>query len=220
MTNFKQFSGLHVDDLTRALNLPNFDSHMAKLTMGMAGRLVDRPADKAGEARTGAVMLLLYPVNGVLHVLFTKRPDSLRDHSGQISFPGGRVDDGETLQEAALRELWEEVGIVPDDVTVAGRMPQLYIMPSDFMVHPFVGYTAQRPEFVINPDEVEVLLEVPLPLLLDPSTRQEEEWTFERFGGMKLNVPFFQVDEHKIWGATAIMTGEFLERWKVITRVA
>ena len=210
----------HVDLIQQALNIPDFDSHMAKLSMGMAGRLVDRPADKPGRARTGAVMLLLYPVDDVLHALYTKRPDSLRDHSGQISFPGGRVDEGETKEEAALRELWEEVGIVADDVTVLGRMSQLYIMPSDFMVHPFVGYVANRPNFTINPDEVETLLEVPLPLLLDPATRREEKWTFERFGGMKLNVPYYLVDEHKIWGATAIMTGEFLERWKVILRDA
>ncbi len=199
----------------QALSLPKFDSHMAKLTMGMSGRLAQRPADKAGEARIAAVMLLIYPLAGEPHILYTKRPDSLRDHSGQISFPGGRVDEGETITEAALRELHEEVGVTAQTVELIGEMSQLYILPSDFMVHPFVGLARERPDFVVNRDEVETLLEVPLSLLLDPATRREEVWTFKRFNNQRLNVPFFQVDAHKIWGATAIMTSEFLERWKM-----
>ncbi len=197
-----------------ALSIPDFDSHMAKMTMGMAGRLAQRPADKAGEARIGAVILLLYPIDDALHILYTKRPDSLRDHSGQISFPGGRVDAGETIAEAAVRELMEEVGVPATAVELLGEMSQLYILPSDFMVHPFVGFVAERPDFVVNRAEVETLIEVPLSKLLDPATRHEELWTFKRFNNQKLNVPYFQVGDHKIWGATAIMTGEFLERWK------
>lgn len=184
--------------------------------MGMAGRLVDRPPTMAGDARVGAVMMLLYPVDDALHIVYTKRPDSLRDHSGQISFPGGRKDEGETLGEAALRELWEEVGVSAETITVLGSLTPLYILPSDFMVHPFVAYANVRPNFIPNPAEVATLIEAPLPTLLDPATRREEEWTFKQFNNRKMTVPFFHVDEHKIWGATAIMTGEFLARWRTL----
>ena len=202
------------EQITAALTVPDFDGRKGQHSMAMAGRLVNRLPSREGEPRVGAVMLLLYPINDVLHVVYTKRPDSMRNHSGQISFPGGRLDAGETLQEAALRELWEEVGVSAETLTVLGQLTQMYIMPSDFLVHPFVAYTPQRPEFVLNPDEVETLLEVPLAQLLDPITRQEEDRTFPLFNNRTISVPFYAIDHHKIWGATAIITGEFIERWR------
>ena len=214
MLNTMLAESTHIEQINAALALPNFDTHLAKLTMGMAGRLAERPASKSGEARIGAVMLLLYPIDGVLHIVYTKRPDSLRDHSGQISFPGGRRDEGETLETTALRELWEEVGVSAESVTLLGCLSQMYILPSDFMVYPYVGFVSQRPNFVLNSAEVEILIEAPLPTLLDPDTRHEEVWTFKRFNNAKMNVPYFLVNGYKIWGATAIITAEFLERWK------
>lgn len=182
--------------------------------MAMSGRLVDRPKSKAGEPRVGAVVVLLYPIDDVLHIVYTKRPSSLRDHSGQISFPGGRKEDDESLEQAALRELEEEVGVSAESIHLLGRLTKMYVLPSDFVVHPFVAYAPQRPNFIPNPDEVATLIEAPLPLLLDPATRCEEERTFKNFNDFTTLVPYFDVFGHKIWGATGIMTGEFVVRWR------
>ncbi len=180
----------------------------------MAGRIFDRPASREGDPRLGAVVMLLYPIDGALHIVYTKRPETMRNHSGQISFPGGRRDEGETLQEAALRELNEEVGVSAENLTILGQLTKMYVGPSDFLVHPYVAYSAERPNFVINPAEVATLLEVPLPTLLDPSIRLSEDRKFPLFNNAVVDVPYYAVDGHKIWGATGIITGEFLARWR------
>jgi 8-oxo-dGTP pyrophosphatase MutT (NUDIX family) len=205
-----------VERVEKALSLPNFDWRAAQTKMGIGGRVMGRPREMEGEGRRSAVMLLLYPHDGQVMVVYTLRPKSLRTHSGQISFPGGRIDDGETASEAALREVWEELGIKPTDIQLIGSLAKLYIPPSDFFVEPFVGWCAARPDFRPNPSEVAALIEVSLDKLLDPTTRQIEKRRFPVFDNAERDVPFFAVDEYKIWGATALMTGEFLERWKQV----
>ncbi|HEY5564030.1 MAG TPA: CoA pyrophosphatase, partial [Rhodothermia bacterium] len=90
-------------------------------------------------AREGAVMILLFPEDGGVSTLFTLRRKDLADHAGQISFPGGRREDGETFQEAALRECEEEVGIAQDRIRVLGALTDLFIPPTRYIVHPFIG---------------------------------------------------------------------------------
>ncbi|MGB1252311.1 MAG: NUDIX hydrolase [Candidatus Promineifilaceae bacterium] len=208
--------------LHRALTLPNFDTEAAQNKMNMSirkGRRT-RPADLPGPVRVGAVMLLIYPYEGEPHVAYTKRPSSLKDHSGQISFPGGKVEQGEQWLETALRETYEEVGVTAEQIEVIGALTQMYIPPSDFEVHPFVGWCAIRPNFQPNPDEVETLIEAPLSLLLNPETVKREIWTYNKEKKLTMEVPFYHVFGHKIWGATAIMTGEFLARWRVVAASA
>ena len=210
-----------LEKLKRALTLPDFDGRKAQATMNMSTRMrrVVRPRDVPGKPRVGAVMMLLYPHNGEPHVLYTKRPSSLKDHSGQISFPGGKVEEGEAWLATALRETCEEVGVADDLIEVVGELTDLYIPPSDFEVHPFVGWCRVRPNFQPSPDEVAELIEAPLSLLLDPATAKSEERTLKRKDWqMTFDVPFYHVFGHKIWGATAIMTGEFLARWKEAIR--
>ena len=161
------------------------------------------------EPRQAGVLLLLYPLHGVLCLVLTVRTSDLNYHSGQISLPGGGWEEGDaSLQETALREAWEEIGIVTDGLELLGSLTPLYIPPSNNIVHPLIAYAPQRPAFHPDPKEVAELLEVPLHLLLDPATRREEDWTWR---GAPLHVPFYAVGEHKIWGATAIMLAEFLE---------
>ena len=157
--------------------------------------------------REAAVLALLFPHDGTPHLLLTVRRDDLPHHPGQISFPGGRRESGETLVETALREAEEEVGLPPPHVDVLGELSPLYIPPSNFCVHPFVGAATTLPPLSPQDAEVAAVLRVPLSVLLDPSTRQMAPWTLR---GRTVDVPFFAVDSYTVWGATAMMLAELL----------
>ena len=193
-----------INDIQQALALPAFDGLAAQKKMAPAPRGMRRPPSKSGQVRLGGVLVLFYCHQEELYLVLTRRRDDLNAHAGQISFPGGRHEKSETLPETAVREAHEEIGVLPASITILGRLTPLYILPSDFEVHPIVAWTAngQRPTFIPNEDEVAEILEVPLRRLLDPATRAEEMWPWR---GYQLNVPFFNVDGHKVWGATAMM---------------
>ena len=179
----------------------------AQVTMAPLPRIFDPPP--GAEPRQAGVLLLLYPVRTVLHLALTVRTSNLNHHSGQISLPGGGWEKGDaSFQETALREAQEEIGVVTDGLEILGPLTSLYIPPSNNVIYPLVAYTRQRPIFHPDPREVAELLDVPLHLLLDPATRREEDWNWHR---ATLRVPFYVVnDEHKVWGATAIVLAEFL----------
>ena len=179
----------------------------AQVTMAPLPRIFDPPP--GAEPRQARVLLLLYPVRTVLHLALTVRTSNLNHHSGQISLPGGGWGQGDvSFQETALREAQEEIRIAAGGLEILGPLTPLYIPPSHNVIHPFVAYASQRPVFRPDPREVAELLNVPLHLLLDPATRYEEDWNWH---GATLHVPFYAVnDEHKVWGATAIVLAEFL----------
>jgi 8-oxo-dGTP pyrophosphatase MutT (NUDIX family) len=173
------------------------------------------------DCREAAVLLLLYPARTnnyqhkpgksslpELHILLTRRTEYPGVHSGQISFPGGRREGQETLWETALRETKEEVGVLPDTLEIMGRLSSLYVPASNFCIYPFVAFTSSRPTFYLDSEEVAEIIELPLSLLLDPANRKEEVWQFQKYG--ERLVPFFDVFGHRVWGATAMMLGEFL----------
>ncbi|MFQ5595592.1 MAG: NUDIX hydrolase [Anaerolineae bacterium] len=159
-------------------------------------------------ARAGGVLLLLYPINGRLHLVLTRRAEHLSSHKGQISLPGGAQDPGESFEQTALREVQEELNVEPADIQVLGRLTPLYISPSNYCIRPVVGYTPVRPAFHPDSCEVAEVLEIPLAVLLDPSIVREEDW---RLRGIQVQVPFFEVKGHKVWGATAMVLAEFVE---------
>jgi len=199
--------------IARALQLHEFDGMGAQAKMKPVPRPDQRPPGRPGSPRQGAVLLLLYRKEGTVHLILTRRRDDLNAHAGQISFPGGRREAVESLEQAALRETREEVGIHPATISILGELTPLYIPPSDYEVHPFVGWHDQAPVFVPQPAEVAEILEVPLELLLDRETRRQETW--ER-SGIRLDVPFYNIGRHKVWGATAMMLSEFVERVRVL----
>jgi len=199
---------LDAQEIKRALELPGFDGGAAQQQMIPRPRGI-RPPEASGQPRQGAVLVALYDKEGQTHLVLTRRRDDLNDHAGQISFPGGRREDGEALQAAALREAEEEIGLRPEALTVLGRLDCLYIPPTDYEVHPFVAWHQGRPLFRRQVTEVAEILEVSLAHLLDPANRHEEPWEFR---GMTVQVPYFLVEQHKVWGATAMMLSEFLER--------
>jgi 8-oxo-dGTP pyrophosphatase MutT (NUDIX family) len=201
------------EQIRQALALTTFDGEAAQQQMIPRPRGV-RPPGMAGQPRQGGVLVALYGKDDELHLILTRRRDDLNDHAGQISFPGGRREDGEALQRTAVREAEEEIGLRPVDLTVLGRLTCLYIPPTDYEVHPFVAWHNGRPKFRRQASEVAQILEVSLSYLLDPANRHEEPWDYR---GMKIQVPFYLVDSHKVWGATAMMLSEFLERLRAIS---
>jgi 8-oxo-dGTP pyrophosphatase MutT (NUDIX family) len=154
------------------------------------------------------VLALLYPCDGEPHLALTVRTSSLGHHRGQVSLPGGgREDSDASLEAAALREAEEEIGVDASSVQVLGALTPLYVPPSNNCIHPFVGLVRERPQFELDRNEVAELIEVPLAILLDPSTRREEEWDRE---GKPYQVPFYAIAGHKVWGATAMILAELI----------
>jgi 8-oxo-dGTP pyrophosphatase MutT (NUDIX family) len=200
------------DKIRQALELPAFDAEAAQQEMIPRPRGV-RPSRMIGQPREGGVLVVLYDKDEQTQLILTRRRDDLNDHAGQISFPGGRREAGETLQMTAVREAEEEIGLVPAALTVLGRLTCLYIPPTDYEVHPFVAWHDGQPLFRRQTDEVAQILEVPLSFLLDPVNRFEEPWEYQ---GMTVQVPFYLVESHKVWGATAMMLGEFLQRLRAV----
>jgi 8-oxo-dGTP pyrophosphatase MutT (NUDIX family) len=160
------------------------------------------------DAQPAAVLILLYPHNNELHTVFMKRPEETGHHSGQVSFPGGKNELHDiNLEQTALREASEEIGVIPNDIEIIGKLTPLNIPVSNFEVHPYVGYINYKPNFIPDPVEVAYLIEPSLSLLLANKTRCEESRIFRN---TKVNVPYFNVNNEKIWGATAMMLNEFL----------
>jgi 8-oxo-dGTP pyrophosphatase MutT (NUDIX family) len=153
------------------------------------------------------ISLLLYKYQDCFHFPLIRRMYNARDrHSGEVSLPGGSQDSNESIQETALRETEEEIGVVRDKINVLGTLSPMYIPPSNFLVTPTVAEIDYRPDFQCNRNEVAELFEVPLSLLLEPNCCQREQWELE---GIKVTVPFYQTGSLKVWGATAMILSEF-----------
>lgn len=153
-------------------------------------------------AREAATLLLVYPAaEGELTVPLTVRHADLREHPGEVSLPGGAVDPADESREAtALREAWEEVGVDPAAVEIAGVLDDIWIPVSNFELRPFVGTATLRPTLVPHTDEVAEIVEVPLRHLLTEGAVSEE---LIEGPGWQLRAAVYRHQGHRIWGATA-----------------
>lgn len=159
--------------------------------------------------RQAGVLFLFYAREGRMYLPFIERPRYDGPHSGQIALPGGKREVGDPdLAATAVRETGEEIGVPGSCIRVLGQLTPVYIPNSHYLVTPSVGLMSAAPAFRPDPAEVKAVLECPLALLLDPACRKREIWNF---GNLDVDVPFFQVGEHHIWGATAMMLAELLE---------
>ncbi len=155
-----------------------------------------------------AVLILLFPDDVEWRFILTERSDRVEYHRKQISLPGGSREEGETLLQTALRETNEEIGLPLDDIMVVGKLSPLFIPVSRFNVHPFVGWAEGKPK--INPDPVEVSMihEITVQDLLEKNNLKQETRIIHN---VEVDVPYFDFEGEKVWGATAMILGEFRE---------
>ncbi len=181
---------------------------------GLAAQATLAPRPRPGwqptppsDARPAAGLLLIFDAADGPAVVLTVRGGSLPHHGGQVSLPGGALEPGENVEQAALREAHEEIGVAPSLLQVLGPLTPLHIPVSGFTLHPLVATCCCRPPLHAAAGEVEKVLEVPVRTLADPAClRRATRW---RDGGV-WTVPFFDVGGHQVWGATAMVLAEFL----------
>lgn len=153
-----------------------------------------------------AVLILLYQDMDDIHFFLTERTENVQHHKGQISLPGGSWEDGEHLHETAMRETEEEIGVPIKDIEIICELTPLFVKVTGYMIHPFVGFINYKPTLVPHTGEVSNDFSVSLSDLLNSKNIKNELWTIR---GTPVDVPFFQFDKYKVWGATAMILSEF-----------
>lgn len=170
-----------------------------------------RKMEPESQVHKSSVLALLFQnKDGQTEIILTLRSSNI-NHGGQISFPGGRAEQGESPPETALREAQEEIGIVPKDVTILGELSELYVSPSKNRVLPVVGYLKTPPQFTINPKEVDEVFTITLEALVNKKNLTVEDW---ELGKHTYKVPYWNVHRVPLWGATAMMLNEFLDLYR------
>jgi 8-oxo-dGTP pyrophosphatase MutT (NUDIX family) len=159
------------------------------------------------ETRESAVLVPLYDDEGEATVVLTRRSPELRSHTWEVSFPGGRADDGETAWQTALREAHEEIALDPASVRPIGELDRFVTVGSRSLVHPVVGALTARPALEAAPAEVDQILHVTLAELLLDEVFREELWPIE---GNWRPITFFELHGNTVWGATAAMLRQLL----------
>ena len=161
----------------------------------------------AGFSREAAVLILIFERDGEPHFLLTRRTEGVETHKGQISFPGGMRQDDEPLEQTALRETFEEIGIDRARIEILGRFHD-YISVTEYRVSPFVGLIEEPFVVMPQPSEVAEVLSVPFHVFHDPSRLRIEQ--LQRTGRI-VNVYFYSYQSHTVWGLTARIIRDFLE---------
>jgi 8-oxo-dGTP pyrophosphatase MutT (NUDIX family) len=159
------------------------------------------------ENKKSAVLLLLYPLGMDVSTVLIQRPVYEGYHSGQIALPGGKFQEEDiNVIQTAIREAWEEVGIVPGKINIIGQLSELFIPPSNFMLTPVIAFTNERPDFKIEPHEVSELIEVNISAFSDKNLKEKE---ITLHSGRVVETPFYDIHGHVVWGATGMIMREF-----------
>jgi 8-oxo-dGTP pyrophosphatase MutT (NUDIX family) len=159
--------------------------------------------------RPGSVLILLYPDKNNIIFPLIQRPQYVGAHSGQVSLPGGKAEAGEDIITTALREGEEEIGIQQQQVQVLGCLSEFFVIPSNFLVTPVIGYVPEPPALTPDAVEVERILLADLHALIHPNAIQTKE--IMAAGKYTMQAPHFTVEGEVVWGATAMMLNEFRE---------
>jgi 8-oxo-dGTP pyrophosphatase MutT (NUDIX family) len=205
-----QYTSDLIDTIQKKFSNP-LPGRAAQYRMAHIGR--DYPTPDFSKARKAAVILLLYPdIKGETQLVLIQRMIHPKDrHSGQISLPGGKIEPTDhSPKAAALRELKEELGVPTDLVTVLGQLSDLHISVSNFLVYPFLGVVDKRPNFIPQPSEVHAIVETPVKVFFERSMRRKKDLKLSNGITLK-RVPYFDIQGHTVWGATAMIINEFSE---------
>ena len=167
-------------------------------------------------SKQSAVLLLLSTRQEKLQIVFTLRSANLLSHSGQISFPGGKSELDETPEETALRETYEEIGILPYTIEILGKLSPLFILPSNSNIIPVVGYSEQYLDFIVNHKEVEEVFTKPVDFFTFRNIKKRM-WNIH---DEMYDIPYWEVHPLiPLWGATAMILAEFIEIYQSIDRI-
>lgn len=158
------------------------------------------------DAIQSAVLILLYEENGVICFTLTERTQTVEHHRGQISLPGGAREADEKLSSTAIRETQEEIGIYAYDVDLIGALSPLFVPVTGFIINPFVGIINANFDPQPAPEEVETVISVHVNELLNDDNELQEK---RNLRGYDVNIPYFLLSGHKVWGATAMILSEF-----------
>lgn len=205
------------DNVTKITNnpLPGLDAQLRMAPPGRSNK-TDHYLKQISKAKKAAVLALLYPNSAnQMQMVLIHRQQYPGVHSQQISFPGGSIDSTDPSPLfTALRETHEEVGVVPQSVTVVKSLSNLYIPPSNFYVHPFLGVCKETPHFTKEDKEVSEIIEVPMSKVL--SIQSEGVFTVTTYPNTSMEVPAFCFQNHIVWGATAMILAEIKAIFKML----
>lgn len=204
-----------ISELARCLRqeLPGMSAHLGMAPPHRKTELQDLALRK--DATRSSVLILFYTRDNQPYVVFIKRPEYNGVHSGQIAFPGGRWEKTDkSLYHTALRESNEEIGLQTHAVEYLGKLSDLYVPPSNYLISPFVGFYKGNPNFVPDPKEVARILEIPFNFFLQPNAIQDT--TIVLSSDFRLDCPAFVFEQETIWGATAMILHELIVLWKTI----
>jgi len=165
---------------------------------------------KEKNPKIASTLLLLYPKDYEIFFCLIERQEYEGTHSNQISFPGGKNESGETIKQTAIRETHEEVGVETLSVNIIGELTQVYIPPSNYLIHPFVGYCDFAPKFKPNSREVKNIIEVNIKELYKKEVIKRKKMTFKKNGNnVDYDVPYLDLNDKLVWGATSVILNEF-----------
>tara|TARA_B100000945_G_scaffold291816_1_gene266580 strand:+ start:5648 stop:6289 length:642 start_codon:yes stop_codon:yes gene_type:complete len=164
--------------------------------------------NKINEMKKAAVLVCFFKRKDEYYLPLIRRPMHEKNHPGQIALPGGAMEENETLENTALREAFEEVGIIPDNVEILGKMTPLPVPVSKYVITPFIGITNNEPKWNINRQEVDELIILKYTDLIDSNNGYYEDWNLN---GNMLRVPIFKIMNKDIWGATAAVLSELID---------
>ena len=189
------------------LSLPGLRAHepLRATPIGIIKPKFDHPLPP----KPGSVLILLYQDGDSLKFPLTKRPEYLGAHSGQVSLPGGKAEGNEDEIQAALRETEEEIGVSRSEIRVLGKLSKFFVIPSNFMVTPVIGYLNQKPKFIPQASEVTRIIEGDVANLIKDDAIQVKEILAAKLYPML--APHFEFESEIVWGATAMMLNEFRE---------
>jgi len=191
-------------------DLPGEESHQKMRVI--YDQSIELPFSKKNSIQA-AVLILLYLADNEIYFFLTKRTDELKHHKGQISLPGGTQEGNEKLIDTALRETQEEIGINKTSISIIGTITPLFVPVTGFMIYPFIGYSLNKLDPKVDPVEVAAIFSVNISDLLNKENRTIEQ---RNIRGYDVQVPYFKLNDYKVWGATSMILSEFRDLIKSI----